>query len=69
MTHALHAIVDLIPAWPSAAQLFTAARRATENALARARHWRIHSGRVSVSHVSSHWLLEHEIISSKHQDE
>lgn len=65
MTHVLHAIAGLMPPWP-AVQLFAAAGRATEHALARVRFWRIRSGGVSVSRVSSHWLREHEITSSKH---
>lgn len=69
MTHALHAIVDLIPAWPSATRLFTAAGRATGNALRGAQPWQVHSGRVDLPRVSSQWLRELEITSTKRQDE
>jgi hypothetical protein len=69
MAYAFHAIVELIPAMPSATRLFTAAGRVTGNAFARSRRWRIHWSFASLSHVSSRWLLEHEIASAKHQDD
>lgn len=69
MAQAFLAIVELIPAYPSAARLVAAAGRATGNVLSRARRWRSHRDPVSVSDVSSEWLLEYEIASRKRQDD
>lgn len=57
MTYALHAIIGLLPEWPSAMRLFAVTG------------WRMKSGDVALPRISSRWLLEFEITSSKRLDE
>jgi hypothetical protein len=65
---AFHALGQLLPQWPSATRLFTAAACAIDTALAHGRRARSRSsGRPFVPPMSPQWLLDHEIASSKHQ--
>jgi hypothetical protein len=53
--HLLHALAALIPPWPPAARMLSV------------KGWRFRSGDVALPSVSSQWLREFDIVSSKRQ--
>jgi hypothetical protein len=69
MSHVFHTTGHITSPWLPGVRLAAFLDRATGGRLTRILQWRQHvSGRVSVSPVSSEWLLEHEIRSTKHQE-
>jgi hypothetical protein len=70
MHHAFQSTDPIGSPWPVAARFFPALARILGGSLIRAIQWRSRLSRqVSVSPVSSDWLLEQEISSSRHKED
>lgn len=68
MAHTLQTTAPIASPWPLAVRTLVSVFRTAGGALMRALRRSPRFGGVSLSPISSQWLEEHEILSSKHQD-